>query len=260
MKHASLIALPAVVGSLLAMAGARAQPAYPDCAANYPGGFPPNVTNPGLAGSVRELCYDGFGVSFSSSAAGPLTSSHFLTRTRVAAAAQGAPVSIMQMHAEDRLPASLRAQSADFARAGFGMIQLTPGAAMNEPEARAATTTMANAVPVAPGFAKGPWASVDRVVRALVTHADVVYVATGSIYSPSDRKATIAGHVSVPGAIFKALFNPSEGWAGAYVCTNSDASTCQVVTLERLQAMSGVDVFPALSTALKQTPPPLPAL
>jgi hypothetical protein len=33
------------------------QPAWPDCSTNYPGDIPPQVTEPNLAGDVKELYY-----------------------------------------------------------------------------------------------------------------------------------------------------------------------------------------------------------
>ena len=133
---------------------------------------------------------------------------------------------------------------------GLSVVKWTPGPLSVAPR------KMANAVPVIAALARGPWATVQHAVHALMTEVDVLYVATGSVYGssgPSERKA---GSVAVPSALFKALYSPEQGWSAAYVCGNTDHPTCQVVNLATLQSVAGVDVFPALPDGIKHAKPP----
>lgn len=108
------LALSLVTALALSPSLAGAQPAWPDCSTNYPGDIAPRVTDAALAGELNELCYHGLAVAFSGRAPGPISSSHFLTRQRMQAAAQMTAGSGSgggtRMHAETRLPPGQRAQ------------------------------------------------------------------------------------------------------------------------------------------------------
>ena len=251
------------VATALAPSSARTQPAWPDCSSNYPGDIPPQVTTPKLAGDVKELCYHGFAVTFSGKAPGPLSSSHFLTRQRMAAAEQMDTGTGSQtgttVHAEMRLPPGQRAQLSAFAQSGYSAQQLSSTVNMPDIDSRADSRTMANTVPVTAVLSQGLWTAVQRSVRNLMAQIDVLYIATGAIYG-LEASATKAGNVAVPSGIFKALYSPEQGWAGAYICDNNAHPTCRIVTLAALQSVAGVDVFPAVPDAIKQAEPPLPRI
>jgi endonuclease G len=217
-----------------------------------------------LAGNVKELCFHGFAVTFSGNTPGPLSSSHFLTRQRLAAAEQtdagrGAQTgTTITMHTEMRLPPGQRAQLADFARSGYTAQQLSSTANMPDIDSRADSGTMANAVPATAALSQGPWTAVQRSVHNLMARIDVLYIATGAVYGSATASATKAGSVAVPSGMFKALHSPEQGWAGAYICSNNDHPTCRIATLAALQSVAGIDVFPAVPDAIKQAEPPLP--
>src|SRR5262249_34260484 len=151
-----------------------------------PGDIPPQVTEPNLAGGVKELCYHGFAVTFSGKAPGPLSSSHFLTRQQLAAAEQMDAGTGLQtgtaVHAEMRLPPGQRAQLSDFARSGYTAQQLSSTANMPDIDSRADSATMANAVPATAALSQGPWTAVQRSVHNLMARIDVLYIATGAVY------------------------------------------------------------------------------
>src|SRR3954447_16317792 len=72
----------------------------------------------------------------------------------------------------------------------------------------------------------------------------------------------LAMGVAVPTRIFKAIYNPQTGEAGAYVTVNDDdGSDFQALTLAALQDATGIDLFPAAPAAKGQAMqlPPLPA-
>jgi len=252
-------ALSLVTALALSPSPAGAQPAWPDCSTNYPGDIAPRVTDAALAADVKELCYHGFAVAFSGRAPGPISSSHFLTRQRMQAAAQMAAGSGSgggtSLHAETRLPPGQRGQMSEFTQSGYTVEQLSSTANMPDMESRGDSETMANAVPVIAALVRGPWAAVQHAVHTLMAEVDVLYIATGSVYGSSGPSARKAGSVAVPSALFKALYSPEQGWAAAYICGNTDHPTCQVVNLATLQSVAGVDIFPALPDAVKQAKP-----
>ena len=59
------------------------------------------------------------------------------------------------------------------------------------------------------------------------------------------------GRIAVPSETYKAIFIPARSVAVAYIATNADDPTCQVVSLADLRARAGVDAFPALPEDLK---------
>lgn len=233
---------------------AHAQPAWPDCPANYPGGMAPRAVD-AAAEDVTDLCYHGFAVAFSRSKAGPLGSSQFLTRERMSSATDPTPAT--SMHAEPRVPASLRAQPSDYAASGYAVGQLSPAADMADAASKSDSASLANAVPQTAALHL-LWAKLEQATRGLSAQYDVIYVVSGPIFQPRSAQPT-AGRLVVPAGVYKAIYNPEAGWAGAYVCENTANPSCETVTLAALQAFTGIDVFPALSRSVKTTAAPLPA-
>jgi endonuclease G len=102
---------------------------------------------------------------------------------------------------------------------------------------------------------------IESAVRGYVSAGNEVFAVTGPIYE-GQTIATIGNGVAVPTRIFKAIYNPQTGEAGAYVTVNDDdVSDFQVLTLAALQDATGIDLFPAAPAAKGQAMqlPPLPA-
>ena len=232
---------------------AQAQPAWPDCPANYPGGMAPRAVGAN-AEDVTDLCYHGFAVAFSRSKAGPLSSSQFLTRERMTLA--GKPAEATALHTEARVPASLQAQPSEYAVAGYAVGQLSPAADMADAASKSDSTSLANAVPQTAALHL-LWAKLEQATRGLSARYDVIYVVSGPVFQKGLAQPA-AGRLVVPEGVYKAIYNPEAGWAGAYVCENTASPTCEVVTLAALQAMTGLDVFPALPQSVKAAGAPLP--
>ncbi len=255
MPHYLLHTFVAASAALLLPSLARAQPAFPDCPNNFPGGIPPRVAGQELSGDVSQLCYDGFAVMYSRSKPGPLSSSHFLTKHQMAAAA--ATPSATSEHAEARLPPNQRTAMSDYATSGYAVGQLSPTADMPNAASKSESATLANAVPQTPALNRGLWKSIEQITRNLASKDDVIYVVSGPIFGPGTVRTS--GQLAVPEGVYKAIYNPEQGWAGAYVCQNTSNPTCQTVTIAQLQQMTGVDVFPALPEAVKNAAAPLPS-
>ena len=63
----------------------------------------------------------------------------------------------------------------------------------------------------------------------------------------------------VPTQMFKAIYDPKRQEAGAYVVGNSEGAQAQVVTIAELEKMSGISVFPSISSKIKGDGMRLPA-
>ncbi len=67
-----------------------------------------------------------------------------------------------------------------------------------------------------------------------------LYVVTGPVFQGSDLQE-LNGRVLVPTSTFKAIYDPAEREAGAYVCTNTNRPECQTVSIAELARLTGVD-------------------
>jgi hypothetical protein len=57
--------------------------------------------------------------------------------------------------------------------------------------------------------------------------------------------------VLVPSATWKAVYDPTSGGAGAYVCSNNAAPRCGTMSIAMLAGTLGIDPFPALPNSVK---------
>ena len=225
------------------------------CPANFAAGQPPRLTNPKLAAQTRELCFRAFAVLHSGLTRTPLWSAEHLTREAVQAARSLGRVNAF--HAEERLSAVQRAELSDYTRSGFDRGHMAPSGDMPDEASQQESFSLANMVPQAPQLNRGIWEGIESAVRDLAAAEGEVYVLTGPIFQGSNLQA-LKGRVLVPTETYKAVYAPRRGWAGAYVCTNTEEPACRTVSIAQLQQETGIDVFPALPEATKTALAPLP--
>ena len=160
-------------------------------------------------------------------------------------------------HAEERLPPDERAELADFVRSGYDRGHLAPSADMPDERSQAESFSLANMVPQARRLNAGLWAAIEIAVRQRARRGGELYVVTGPIFQGTDLRA-LRGRVVVPTAVFKAIYDPRRGTAGAYLAPNTDEAGWEAVSIARLREVSGIDVFPSLPEEVKAATPKLP--
>lgn len=225
------------------------------CPALFAGGQPPALLNPRLAQRTRGLCYDAFAVLASGVTRGPLWSAEHPTAASLDAARGRARVNLF--HPELALPPEDRAELEDFVRSGFDRGHMTPSGDMPTPEAQQQSFSLANMVPQAPVLNRGAWERIESAVRRLARREGELYLVTGPVFEGAGLQA-MHGRVLVPTSTFKAIYDPAQGAAGAYVCTNTNEPQCRVVSVADLAAMTGIDPFPAVPESVKAVAAPLP--
>jgi endonuclease G, mitochondrial len=246
---ASLLAL-----ALLILPGlGAAEPT--SCPEEFAGGKPPMLVNPKLAAQTTALCFDHYAVLDSGLTRTPLWSAERLTGQAVEDARGVGRVNAF--HAERRLPFSERAELSDYVRSGFDRGHMTPSGDMPDARSQRESFSLANVVPQAPRLNRGVWEGIESAMRDLAVQDGELFVVTGPLFQGSDLQA-LKGRVLVPTNTFKAVYDPSYGRAGAYVCTNTDEPECRTVSIDQLRQVSGIDVFPALPQATKAARAPLP--
>ena len=225
------------------------------CADAFAEGHRPEIVNPKLAARTVPLCYEAFAVLHSGVSRTPLYAAERLTRDSVAAARRVDRLDAF--HDEDALPAVDRARLEDYVRSGYDRGHMAPAGDMPTGTAQAQSFSLANIVPQDRALNRGSWAAIEESVRRLATQRGTLYVVTGPIYA-GDAVQAINGRVLVPTQLFKALYDPATGEAGAYLVANQDDPPWQAVSLDTLREVSGLDVFPMLPPEAKARAMELP--
>ncbi|MHB2204963.1 DNA/RNA non-specific endonuclease [Methylobacterium sp. CM6257] len=236
----------------LGSAPARAEEACPALFAN---GQVPVLTNPKLAVRTVPLCFEAFSVLHSGVTRTPLYSAEHLTRASVAEARKVARDDAF--HEETRLPEDQRASLEDYVRSGFDRGHLAPAGDMPTVSAQAESFSLANIVPQNRVLNRGLWADIEESTRRFASRRGSLFVVTGVIFS-GDAVQQIKGGVLVPTQLFKALYDPASGEAGAYLTRNDDTRDWRAVSIDDLTREAGIDVFPGLPAAARASAMSLP--
>ena len=240
--------------SLLAPVMAFAE--APACPQFSPGQLPA-VVNAKLAQRTTLLCNDAYAVLASGLTHGALWSAEHPTAESLASARatprQG------QFHPDPRLPPADQAQIADYRRSGYDRGHMTPSGDMPDEQAQQQTFSLANMVPQTPALNRGVWAGIETVVRRLASREGELYLVTGAAFGGQQLQSIGASGVLVPSATWKAVYDPRANGAGVYVCENTAAPACEVVSVAALTRVVGIDPFPSLPAGVKQVAMLLPA-
>ena len=249
-SRASGLALCLLLAVLAAPASAEEA-----CPGLFAGDRLPVLTNPKLAVRTRLLCFEAFAVLHSGASRTPLYAAEHLTRASIVAARAVARDDAF--HEEDRLPPGDRSQLEDYVHSGFDRGHLAPAGDMPSPQAQAESFSLANVVPQNRAFNRGLWSGIEESVRRLAGERGALYVVTGAAFNGGSVDA-IKSRVLVPTQLYKALYDPARGEAGAYLAPNRGGGAWRAVSLDELRGATGIDVFPGLSADLKARAMDLP--
>ena len=221
-----------------------------------PGGQPPALVNQKLESRTTLLCSDAYAVLASGVTHGALWSAEHPTAASLEAARGVGRVN--DFHPEDRLPAPDQAQVEDCRRSGYDRGHMTPSGDMPGAAAQDQSFSLANMVPQTPQLNRGIWEGIESAVRHLTEQQGELFLVTGPAFVGQELKSIGPDGVLVPSSTWKAVYDPRAGGAGAYVCRNTAAPTCEVVSVSTLVRSVGIDPFPALSPSVKATAMALP--
>jgi endonuclease G len=164
-------------------------------------------------------------------------------------------------HAEQRLPASDRAELEDYTRSGFDRGHMSPSGDMPDEQAQYESFSLANIVPQYPKNNQILWGRIEENTRNMVRRRGELYVITGPIFEGGSLQR-LNGRVLVPTHIFKALYDPVQRQGAAYVALNADIWNYQIVSIGELERRIGMNLFPKLEADRKESamelPPPQP--
>jgi endonuclease G len=242
------LALAALLASLLS---SPALAAHTGCPEHFANGEAPDLINRKLDSRSREVCYSGYALKHSGVTRTPLYAAEHLTRERLM---QGKGLKRHNnFHPDDNIPAAERAELRHYARSGYDRGHVAPSADMFDMQSQYECFSLANMMPQVPENNRGPWEGIESSVRKMAQERGDLYVVTGPIFR-GERVQRIGGAVLVPTSMFKAVYDPRRQEAGAYLIDNSADSQPYTISIAELEKMTGISVFPTLSSRVKSRP------
>lgn len=250
-RLASILAMLLACGPTLVLAAPAA------CRSEFLGGTPPSLLNTKLARDSYPLCSNGFATLFSGLTRTPVYSAEHLTADRIGAARS--MVRVNSFHAEGRLPDGVRSELEDYRGSGYDRGHMAPNGDMGDAGSQADSFSLANMIPQDHANNAGIWAAIEEAARDTAVADGEAYVVTGPLYQGSDLQV-INGRVFVPTGIWKAIYNPVSGEAGAYLADNAPGRAYRTLSIAELATLTGIDAFPALPEGVKIAAPDLPTI
>jgi endonuclease G, mitochondrial len=244
----SIINLIAVITIISLFVSSSVNAAQTGCPEHFANGQAPDLINQKLTAKTREICYSGFAVKHSGVTKTPLYAAEHLMRDRIL---QGKGLKRQsKFHPDENIPRSERAELHHYARSGYDRGHVAPSADMFDIQSQYECFSLANMVPQVPENNRGPWEGIESAVRMMAKSKGDLYVVTGPIYQGSNIEQ-IGGSVMVPTKLFKAIYDPQRKEAGAYLIDNSADAQPQKVTIEELEKIAGISMFPSVEDSVK---------
>lgn len=215
---------------------------------------PPFLMRDSLKTNSYPLCFDGFNVMYSGQSKTPLWVAEYLNPTRLS---QKIPRED-SFHEEQRVKPEHRALLSDYRGSGYDRGHMAPNGDMSTRSAQGDSFSLANMVPQAPKNNQQVWRELEEATRAMVTRQKQdVYVITGPVFSGQKLKKIGRG-VLVPNAVFKAVYMPKTGKSGVYYAPNNNSLQVQIISICKLEEMTGINMFPQLTEEQKRNTSRLP--
>lgn len=145
------------------------------------------------------------------------------------------------------------AQLEDYRRSGYDRGHLAPAADMRfSHQAMSESFLLSNMSPQVHEFNGGIWSDLEKFVRYTVNVEKSIYVVTGPIFKPGDKKIGRSG-VTVPSAYYKIIYDetpPRKMIAFIMPNEGTDAPLCAfVVSVDEVEKQTGIDFFSKVADA-----------
>jgi endonuclease G len=216
------------------------------CPQFYVEGEAPAIVNEKLSLKTTEICFEAFGVMHSGISKTPLWSAELLTKENIDADVPRKN----KFHEEKRLPVNERAELKDYAKSGFDRGHMSPSADMPTPSSQEESFSLANMVPQDHHNNTGIWSNIESATRYLAKKEGSLYIITGPIFKGESLK-TIGNGVFIPTMIYKIIYSPKQNKAAVYLTNNIADNNYQIISVQELETLSGINFFPKMSTEQK---------
>jgi endonuclease G len=195
-----------------------------------------------------ELCNEAFATLWSPETRDPIYSAEHLTPAGLTDADKTARLDAF--HADDRLPIKARAALSDYKGSdAYDRGHMAPAHDMPTASAMHESFELSNMIPQDKANNRGVWARIEEFARRLVILGTEGYVVSGPVFDAEPQR--LKGRVAIPSKLFKAVYIPPnqfspKGQVGAYVVDNTADAPAQIISLDKLKAIAGIDPFPSL--------------
>ncbi|EPF70353.1 DNA/RNA non-specific endonuclease [Acinetobacter rudis] len=221
---------------------------------------PPYLNRESLQKHTYPLCFDGFNVMYSGVSKTPLWVAEHLYPARLSQKIKRED----SFHEELKVSSQHRALLSDYRGSGYDRGHMAPNGDMSTKSSQADSFSLANMVPQAPKNNQQVWRELEEATRAIVTkQKQDVYVVTGPVFA-SKKLKTIGKGVLVPTAVYKAIYIPNnksgshKGAIGVYYAPNNNSLQVQVISVCKLEELTGINIFSTLSEDVKRNVYQLP--
>ncbi|MBP4081756.1 DNA/RNA non-specific endonuclease [Aeromonas sp. MrichA-1] len=235
MKKSILLAAGLLLSSSMAFAT--------DCPQFYLGGHAPKINVP--IEMNKEICYSRYSIGYNYRSKSALYAAQTLTKKNVLEARSLDRFD--SFHDDPNIPSQYRVDENDYRGSMLDRGHLAPNKDFGDPQSQYESFSMANMVPQLHKHNAGIWLGIETAVRGMAMKYGRIQVVTGGIYSGTTRK--LRGGVPVPNAMYKAVYvenaNRNGAIAAAYVSNNDASGTYEIVSINQLTQMIGMDVFPS---------------
>ena len=221
------------------------EPGFSQCPSYFPYKSPPQLANlANGAGSLRELCFNGFAVLHSGTTKTPVFVAERLNKASVKQAKLQTRTD--RFYAEARLPQLERANLDDYRGSGYARGHMAPAADMATSQAMAQSFSLANMVPQDQIQNAGAWAKIEADTRQYVLRAKGdVFVFTGPVFATKPRTIG-SGRVAVPTHMFKLVFDAQTGRSWVHWQANrADAQVTAPIAYDEFKRRTGMALLPS---------------
>ena len=141
-----------------------------------------------------------------------------------------------------RLNKNERTELKDYIKTGFDRGHLAPAGDMTSEISMKESFLLSNIIPQTKINNRFIHKKIEMAVRKMAIERGELYVVTGVIF---DREIKV-NNLNVPTKIYKAIVDPKEKLGCAYISNNDDSNTYEVVTIDTINKVSKLDIFPKL--------------
>ncbi|MBR1850104.1 MAG: DNA/RNA non-specific endonuclease [Bacteroidales bacterium] len=244
-KHNTISYLCRVAALAMAFVATSCHPMAQNSQASAPNDFGAFNPLPAIANPAATVTHKHYTLQYSEPYEQPRWVAYMLTRDRANGQAKRT-----NNFREDPAVATGSATPNDYRRSGYTRGHLVPAGDMKwDTTAMSETFLMSNISPQIAEFNDGVWNRLESQVRRWARVYDTIYIVTGPLIDARNADRIGPNQVAVPYAFFKAIYAPAIDQTIAFIVDHraSDAPLAKfAVTVDSLEAVSGLDLFPAL--------------
>lgn len=146
----------------------------------------------------------------------------------------------------------------DYRGSGFDRGHLAPAADMAyDALAMSESFLMSNMTPQHPSLNRGRWKSLETAVRGWAVEKEALCVVAGPVLTPGLEE--LPSGVAIPEWFFKVVYDPAPTPSAiGYLFPNAkcpDPLAAYAVPIDRIEALTGLDLFPGLDETLERAVP-----